>query len=214
MATGIFAPNSHLLAISRPGASNGSSVSRNSERLLLSLHATSQTGSRHSRPSADASLNIAVYPIGVPLLIFILMYLQRTEINRIQKALKENDAQQTEIISARNLAKRSSTKERRPSLVVSVDENLGWLVKKFEKFVPGRYYSGVFLLVLRILMTSVLVLIPTQNMQVTNPFFQPQQQRTSFVLVCYSYAGGRRKHHRRFRRVRAAGSAALPAKVR
>jgi len=107
----------------------------------------------------------AAYLIGVPLLIFVPMYRRRTEINRVQQALKDNDSQQTDIISARSLARHPSFVERRPSLVVSVDQNLGWIVKKFEKFCPGRWYAGLFLLVLRILMTSVLVLIPKQNMQ-------------------------------------------------
>jgi hypothetical protein len=121
---------------------------------------------RRSKWVVFAAFFIILYPIGVPLLIFILMYRRRNEINRLQQALKDIDSQQTETISARSLAKRSSIQERRPSLVVSVDQNLGWVVKKFEKFCPGRWYSGVFLLVLRILMTSVLVLIPKQNMQV------------------------------------------------
>ena len=115
-----------------------------------------------------SGLCIAIYPVGVPLLIFVVMYRRRKEINLLQQALKDNDSQQAELVSARSLAKRQSIQQRRPSIVTAVEQNLGWLLKKFEKFNPGRWYSGVFLLLLRILLTSVLVLIPRQNLQVSS----------------------------------------------
>ena len=109
---------------------------------------------------------IVAYPIGVPLLLFTTMYLRKDEINRLQQALKQNDSEQIEVISAKRLTARLSVKERRPSIVASVDYSLLWIVKKVELFNPGRWPFAAFLLLLRIMQTSVLVLIPTQNMQV------------------------------------------------
>ena len=106
--------------------------------LASELTIACDSSARRAKWVTLAGVCVALYPIGVPLLIFIIMYRRRDEINRLQHALKENDSQQMEIISARNLAQKSSIQERRPSLVVSVDQNLGWIVKKFEKFVPGR----------------------------------------------------------------------------
>lgn len=85
-----------------------------------------------------SGLCIALYPVGVPLLIFVLLYRRRKEINLVQHALKDSDSQHVEIVSARSLTKRQSVQQRRPSLVAAVDDNLGWLVKKFEKFNPDR----------------------------------------------------------------------------
>ena len=124
---------------------------------------------RRNKWIAYASFCTAIYPIGVPLLIFSLMYTRRNEITRLQQALKLNDSQQTALISAGKLAKQESTKERRPSIVASVEHTLVWIVKKFERYNPGRWYTGVFLLLLRILQTSVLVLVPRQNLQVGAP---------------------------------------------
>lgn len=115
---------------------------------------------------AVASVFIVVYPIGVPLLLFGLMYRHRDEINKLQQALKENDSVQADTVSAKRLAMHLSLKQRRPSIVASVQHSLSWIVKKFERFNPGRWYAGVVLLVFRILQTSCLVLISSQHLQV------------------------------------------------
>jgi len=121
---------------------------------------------RRQKWVAIASMFIAIYPIGVPLLLFGTMYRRRGEINRLQQALKQNDSEQTEVISAKRLAAKASIKERRPSIVAAVNHSLLWVVRKFERFNPGQWPFAAFLLLLRVMQTSVLVLIPTQNLQV------------------------------------------------
>ena len=93
------------------------------------------------------------------------MYRHRDEIDRLQKALQEEDAVNPAFVTADGLAQGFSKAGRRSSIVISVRENLVWIVEKFEKFRPNRWHSGVFMLVLRLLQTSVLVLVPRQNLQ-------------------------------------------------
>ena len=93
------------------------------------------------------------------------MHSHREEIARLQQALEEQDATSPAFMTAEELAQQLQSRGRRPSIVVSVRENIGWIVGKFEKFRPGRQTSGVFLLVLRMMQTSVLVLVPRQNLQ-------------------------------------------------
>jgi hypothetical protein len=121
---------------------------------------------RRQKWVAIASLLLAVYPIGVPLLLFGTMYRCRGEINRLQQALKQNESEQTEVISAKRLAARTSIKERRPSIVAAVNHSLVRVVKKLERFNPGQWPITAFLILLRVMQTSVFVLIPTQNLQV------------------------------------------------
>ena len=96
---------------------------------------------------------IAVYPIGVPALLFGLMYRQRREIMKLQLAIEEHDKGHAHYTSAGTLAKRASVKERRPSIEQAARHTLKWLVKKFEKFKSGQYFMGVVFLVLRLIQT-------------------------------------------------------------
>ena len=99
-------------------------------------------------------------------MLFIgLMYSQRDEIGRLQQALQDQDATNPAFVTAEELAQDLQNRGRRPSIVVSVREHLGWIVDKFEKFRPGRQSTGVFLLVLRMMQTSILVVIPRQSLQ-------------------------------------------------
>ena len=92
-------------------------------------------------------------------MLFIgLMHSQHDEIGRLQQALHDEDDSNPAFVTAVELAQRFQITGRRPSIVVSVREHLGWLVDKFEKYRPGRYQTGVFLLVLRMMQTSILVL--------------------------------------------------------
>ena len=169
-----------------------------------------------------ASFFTLIYPVGVPLLIFTTMYCHRKEINKLQLALKENDSRQTEVVSARRLSAELSIKQRRPSIVASVDGNLSWIVKKFERFNPGRWYTLAFLLTLRILQTSVLVLIPHQNIQVLIVVSSLRKEgeeklvthrvaaSSLAVHVSLSCAGRRGEPPWNARRLRAPGSTTLP----
>ena len=93
------------------------------------------------------------------------MYRHRDEIARLQQALQQEDTANPAFVTADGLAQRLSKAGRRSSIVILVRENLVWIVEKFEKFRPNRWYSGVFMLMLRLLQTSVLVLVPRQNLQ-------------------------------------------------
>ena len=125
-------------------------------------------GQRRQKWLVFSGLCVAIYPVGVPLLLFSLLYGHRNTIDHVQQALRQNDedTSNTAYVTARELANQFSAKGRRSSIVVSVREKLVWIVDKFEEFQPDRWYMRVFLLVLRLLQTSVLVLIPTQNLQV------------------------------------------------
>ena len=83
-----------------------------------------------------AGLMVAVYPFGVPMLLFSLMYTHRSGIGKLQRALKDHDSNQSIInmVSAKQMTKQLSMKRKRKSVVLA-EENLTWLVKKFEKFV-------------------------------------------------------------------------------
>ena len=116
-----------------------------------------------------ATLFIIAYPIGVPLSLLAILHYWRDGIDHLQQALREYDqdtSQRRSFSTAGELAEQLSKAGRRPSVVVSVREKLAWIVDKIDKFRPGRYHAGVLLLVLRMLQTSVLVLIPTQDLQV------------------------------------------------
>ena len=111
--------------------------------------------SRGSRCSYSAS--------GVPVLFICLMHVHRNEIDRLQMALQEQDQDSTDpaFMTAGQLSKSG----RRPSITTTVDEHLSWVVSHIENYRPGHWFTGAFLLLLRLSQTSVLVLIPTQNLQ-------------------------------------------------
>ena len=114
-----------------------------------------------------AGVCIAIYAAGVPLLSIGALYYNRTEVGRIQQALQKNDRDTSRLsfVSAEELAREFTIKRRRASIVASVREHIFWVVDKFEKFREGHWYTGDLLLVLRLLQTSLLVLVPTQSLQ-------------------------------------------------
>jgi len=134
-------------------------------RAELTLACDKGGGARRRKWVAVAGVFIAGYAVGVPLLLFSALYYNRDEINRVQEALKDNDLQQSDVLSVKRMVEGFSANGRRGSIVASVKGSMLFLVKRFEKYSPGRWYAGTFLLVLRILQTSVLVLIPSQELQ-------------------------------------------------
>ena len=114
-----------------------------------------------------AGVSIAIYAAGVPLFLISILYYNRAGIDRIQQALRQNDQDTSgsSFINAEELARQFSEKRRRSSIVTSVREDLFWMIDKFEKYREGCWYTGDLLLVLRLLQTSLLVLVPTQSLQ-------------------------------------------------
>jgi len=101
-------------------------------------------------------------------MLFIgLMINHRDEIDRVQRVLndQDHDVASPHFGSAEEVVERFSMSGKRASIVTSVREHLVWIVEQFEQFRPGQWYMGVFFLVLRMVQTSVLVLVPKQNLQ-------------------------------------------------
>ena len=107
-----------------------------------------------------SSCMVLLFPIGTPLLIFVLMYPQRHKINSLMEAAKEEDIENgsSGVISLKRL---SHTKQRRAS-IVNAYKDLKWLVKYFRNFSPNCWWMSVAVLVTRFCQTSALVLCTRQ----------------------------------------------------
>ena len=66
---------------------------------------------------------------GVPLLLFGLMYPVRHDIKTLMQAMKEQDAQSSNIISVKRLSKRRAS-------LANLHGQLRWLIQKFQNFQP------------------------------------------------------------------------------
>ena len=99
------------------------------------------------------------------------MFHWRNKIERVQEALQHSDKQKRRqiILTAEELAHQLDEKARRPSIVASIKEELVWVIDRIEMFRVGHWSAGIGIFVLRIIQTSVLVLIPRQNLQVEPP---------------------------------------------
>lgn len=110
-----------------------------------------------------AGLMIAVYPLGVPLMLFCLMYPNRAEIKRILSALKEHDAKSGSLTPVAEL-RNPSGQRHRPS-VANLSINLIWLLPKIKKFRPSCWYMSVLLLSIRLAQTSLMIIFQDQKTQ-------------------------------------------------
>lgn len=82
-----------------------------------------------------AILMTLLYPIGVPLLIFGLMYPNRHRIKTLMQAVDEVGA-----------VARTGRLTRQESLE-NLQFQLQWLTDKFDNFKPARWWMGIFVLV-------------------------------------------------------------------
>ena len=98
---------------------------------------------------------------GIPLLFLLLMLPHRGAIKRIGEAMKQQGRQSKTMLT---VAEMSKDRDQRQSLVTHTRE-LAYLVSKFEDFIPGCWWMSVFLLVIRLLQTSLMVLFPEQHIQ-------------------------------------------------
>ena len=100
-----------------------------------------------------ASVAATLYPLGVPALLFTLLYQNRTIIKSMMETMKQEQAGHTSrrgaklrrISSTKALVRELSSSGRRPSFVKNT-QDLSWLVKKFDKFTEGdrdRYISDL-----------------------------------------------------------------------
>jgi hypothetical protein len=99
---------------------------------------------------------------GVPLFIFVLMVPHVKHIKRLGYAMKQQDSQRQTTTTVSELSKIRGQRQS----IVSLSQKYMYLVAKFEDFHPSCWWMSVFLLVLRLLQTSMMVLFVDQHSQV------------------------------------------------
>ena len=94
--------------------------------------------------------------------MFNLLYHNREEI----KLLLNDEVMQddNDHASVSQLVRRHSTSERRPSFI-DRSQRLVHIVSKVEKFVPSCWWIGPVQLLLRLALTSMMVLVTRQSVQ-------------------------------------------------
>ena len=100
------------------------------------------------QPLAPQTL-CATCAVGVPLLFFGLMYVNRDDVKKVMEAAKAQDGEQSATISLKGL-----TKSRRLSLS-SAALNVQFLTKQFKDFSANCWWMSVVVLVTRLFQTSV-----------------------------------------------------------
>jgi hypothetical protein len=118
---------------------------------------------RRRRWVAFSCVGLAVYPVGVPLMLFSLMYTRRENIVRIMELVKESDEQFIKQTSFRSIGHLSS-RQTRPS-VINMASDLAWCAFTFETYQPHCWFMGPVLLVLRLAQTSLLAFARSPNIQ-------------------------------------------------
>ena len=107
-----------------------------------------------------------IYPIGVPLFIFVLMYPHRKKIERLMQTLASIDMEHRRSSLTTVADIRRSSKQHRAS-IANLSYELFWLVSKFERYTPTCWWTGTMLLIFRLAQTSLLVWIDNQVVQAT-----------------------------------------------
>jgi len=110
-------------------------------------------------------------------MIFVIMYTNRVEISKLIEGVKEYDAQDdgfsyisefatlTTAKPEEHTARSSTTgRQRRPSTIARATD-LMWLSSKIDKFEPLRWWAAAFLILMRIMQTSVMALITNPSLQ-------------------------------------------------
>ena len=112
-----------------------------------------------------------VYPIGVPLCLFSLLYPHRKKIESLLNEVKAQDevaanGGRLSISTIGQVARSEDNNKRRhrPS-VIALSNDMMWLSSKFDKFEPKRWWMGVVLIIGRLLQTSLMVIFPAQDIQ-------------------------------------------------
>ena len=108
-----------------------------------------------------AAVALVAYMVGVPCLIFTIMFQHRHEIQKLGADLQQHNQRQRTGLTANQLV---GSKRARSSFVAAVDD-LRWLLPKFEKFRPELWFSGVLLLLVRLLQTSFMAFVRSQLKQ-------------------------------------------------
>ena len=89
-------------------------------------------GTRHQAYVAWASLMVLLFPVGVPLLLFGLMYPVRHHIKTLMQALRSQAAQDSSVTSVKGLSKRRAS-------LAALHGQLEWLIKRFQNFQPESW---------------------------------------------------------------------------
>ena len=108
-----------------------------------------------------AAVALIVYMVGVPSLIFAIMFPYRHKIQKLGADLQQLNQRGRTGLTANQLA---GSKRARSSFV-SLTTELRWLLPKFEKFRPELWFSGVLLLLLRLMQTSFMAFVRSQIKQ-------------------------------------------------
>ena len=109
-----------------------------------------------------SAVTLIVYMIGVPTLIFTVMFQYRHAIQELGVKLQQHNEQRGRTsLTANELVK---SKQARSSFV-SLHWEMRWLLSKFEKFRPKAWFTGVLLLLLRLLQTSAVTFVQSQLAQ-------------------------------------------------
>ena len=103
-------------------------------------------------------------PPGVPWLTFNMLYHNRDEIKMLLTDEAMQDHSEHEHASVAQVARRRGTHERRPSFVAR-SQRLVYLTSKVDRFTPSCWWIGPVQLVLRLAMTSMMVLVKQQSVQ-------------------------------------------------
>ena len=108
-----------------------------------------------------AAVGLVAYPLGIPTLIFVIMFQHRHHMLKLSSELQRHNSARGTGLNVNQLAKSKHARGSFASLTVE----MRWLLPKFDKFKPGLWHTGVSLLVLRLLQTSFMALVRTQKAQ-------------------------------------------------
>ena len=92
---------------------------------------------------------ILVYPVGIPLLFFALLYPNRQHIANLLMAARDHDLEESRVSSLGSLKRNS---KRRPANFQILDQ-LECLQKLFRNYHARSWWSGIFMLVTRLCQT-------------------------------------------------------------
>lgn len=106
---------------------------------------------------------------GVPLTIFVLMYLRRDDIFNVLHTLREYDSKVDHTakrgsMTISSFSRRPSTVQNRPAYVAQF-KRIAWLRARIDKFVPSCWWAGALQLVIRLAQTSMMVMVKSQPVQ-------------------------------------------------
>jgi hypothetical protein len=95
------------------------------------------------------------------MLIFVTMYRNRSAILTLGEKFNEHNKIRGTTFNMTQVAKSTRSRASFTGLVLE----LQWLIPKFEQFKTSQWHAGVWLLLLRLLQTSLMALIPSQLVQ-------------------------------------------------